>query len=93
MLPVWQGFPWMPNNEETASYYDNSIATVGLMEQTNTTTDASGNVCVIIGSNEAVLRNGNYPELAVQLAWDEHVFINGQLSGTAYGGMGDPKLD
>ncbi|PIA43034.1 hypothetical protein AQUCO_02000465v1 [Aquilegia coerulea] len=97
MSPVWQGFPWKSYNEETASYDDNSITTVGLMEQINTTRDASDylwySTAVKIGSNEAFLRNGNYPVLTVQSAGHAlHVFINGQLSGTAYGSLENPKL-
>ncbi|KAK9099282.1 hypothetical protein Syun_026327 [Stephania yunnanensis] len=41
MTPVGQGFAWNSFNEETAAYDDNSITTVGLMEQLNTTRDAS----------------------------------------------------
>ncbi|KAL5698727.1 Beta-galactosidase 1 [Ranunculus cassubicifolius] len=97
MTPVWQGFPWKSYNEETAAYDDNSITRTGLMEQINVTRDGSDylwySTDVKIGLNEAFLRNGNYPVLTVQSAGHAvHVFINGQLSGTAYGHLENPKL-
>lgn len=41
MTPVSNGFSWQSYNEETASYDDNSVTTVGLIEQINATRDAS----------------------------------------------------
>ncbi|KAK9099276.1 hypothetical protein Syun_026321 [Stephania yunnanensis] len=97
MTPVGQGFAWNSFNEETAAYDDNSITTVGLMEQLNTTRDASDylwySTDVRIGSNEAFLRNGRSPTLVVMSAGHAlHVFINGRLAGTAYGNIDNPKI-
>ncbi|KAK9131144.1 hypothetical protein Sjap_011631 [Stephania japonica] len=97
MTPVGQGFAWNSFNEETAAYDDNSVTTVGLMEQLNTTRDASDylwySTNVRIGSNEAFLRNGQSPTLVVMSAGHAlHVFINGRLAGTAYGNIDNPKI-
>ncbi|KAF8406894.1 hypothetical protein HHK36_006015 [Tetracentron sinense] len=98
MVPVSrEGFSWQSYNEETASYDDNSIVMVGLMEQINTTRDSSDylwySTDVMIDPDEGFLRNGRYPVLTVLSAGHAlHVFINGQLSGTVYGGLDNPKL-
>ncbi|XP_010262131.1 PREDICTED: beta-galactosidase isoform X1 [Nelumbo nucifera] len=97
MTPVYRGFSWQSYNEETASYDDNSFTTVGLLEQINVTRDASDYLWymtdVKIDPNEAFLRNGQYPVLTVLSAGHAlHVFINGQLSGTVYGSLENPKL-
>ncbi|MCL7039501.1 hypothetical protein MKW94_011275 [Papaver nudicaule] len=97
MTPVSSGFAWQSYNEETASYDDNSATTRGLLEQINVTRDASDylwySTDVKIEPNEAFLKNGQYPVLTVMSAGHAlHVFINGQLSGTAYGSLNSPKL-
>ncbi|CAL5373933.1 unnamed protein product [Camellia sinensis] len=92
------GFSWQSYNEEpAASYDDNSFTMVGLLEQINITRDASDYLWymtdVRIDPYEGFLRSGNYPVLTVFSAGHAlHVFINGQLSGTAYGSLEDPKL-
>ncbi|XP_057459695.1 beta-galactosidase-like [Actinidia eriantha] len=91
------GFSWQSFNEEPASYNDNTFTMVGLLEQINTTWDASDYLWymtdVKIDSNEGFLRSGKNPVLKVYSAGHAlHVFINGRLSGTAYGSLEDPRL-
>ncbi|KAL9169715.1 hypothetical protein ABFS82_04G096900 [Erythranthe guttata] len=98
MTPVSRGFSWQSYNEETASSYDdNSFTVVGLREQINTTRDSTDYLWyttdVRIDSREGFLRGGKWPVLTVSSAGHAlHVFINGQLSGTAYGSLDKPKL-
>ncbi|XP_010242207.1 PREDICTED: beta-galactosidase [Nelumbo nucifera] len=92
-----EGFPWQSYTEETASYDDNSFTMVGLLEQINLTRDASDYLWymtdVQIDPNEEFLKSGQYPVLTVSSAGHAlHVFINGQLSGTVYGSLENPKL-
>jgi len=48
---------------------------------------------ITIGSGETFLKTGDSPLLTVMSAGHAlHVFVNGQLSGTAYGGLDHPKL-
>ncbi|KAG6727684.1 hypothetical protein I3842_02G137500 [Carya illinoinensis] len=96
-VPVHGGFSWQAYDEETTSYDDSSFTMVGLLEQINITKDASDylwySTDVKIDSNEGFLKTGKYPVLTVLSAGDAlHVFINGQLSGTAYGSLGFPKV-
>ncbi|RZC49655.1 hypothetical protein C5167_018083 [Papaver somniferum] len=94
------GFSWQSYNEEIASYeYNDNSATITreLMEQINVTRDNSDylwySTDVKIEPNEAFLKNGHDPVLTVMSAGHAlHVFINGQLSGTAYGNLDNPKL-
>ncbi|CAI0461499.1 unnamed protein product [Linum tenue] len=71
--------------------YDGSTFTAsGLLEQINVTRDASDYLWYItnvdIGSSEAFLRGGELPTLIVRSSGHAvHVFINGQLSGSAFG--------
>ncbi|XP_058227609.1 beta-galactosidase [Rhododendron vialii] len=100
MTPVVydNGFSWQSFNEEpAASYEDNSFTVVGLLEQLNTTWDASDYLWymtdVKIDSYEGFLDTGKYPVLTVLSAGHAlHVFVNGILSGTAYGSLEDPRL-
>lgn len=97
-VPVHGGFSWQAYKEEAAASYDEkSFTMVGLLEQINTTRDATDylwySTDVKIEANEGFLRSGNYPVLTVLSAGHAlHVFINGQLSGTAYGSLEFPKL-
>lgn len=97
MTPVRRGFSWQSYNEETTSYDESVFTMSGLLEQINTTRDVSDYLWymtdVKINSNEGFLRTGKYPVLTVMSAGHAlHVFINGQLSGTAYGSLDNPKL-
>ncbi|XP_031252419.1 beta-galactosidase-like [Pistacia vera] len=97
MTPV-NKFSWQSYIEESASSSDDkTFTTDGLWEQLNVTRDASDYLWymtnVNIGSNEGFLKNGQDPLLNIWSAGHAlHVFINGQLSGTVYGGIDNPKL-
>ncbi|KAK6148714.1 hypothetical protein DH2020_016239 [Rehmannia glutinosa] len=101
MTPVRKGFNWESYNEETASHEDNSFTTVGLVEQINDSIlpETTLTICGIRQSNvkidtsEGFFRGGKLPVLTVYSAGHAlHVFINGQLSGTAYGSLENPRL-
>ncbi|KAG9143293.1 hypothetical protein Leryth_010216 [Lithospermum erythrorhizon] len=97
MTPVRWGFPWQSYSAETTAYQDNSFTKFGLLEQINTTWDVSDYLWysteVRIGANEWFLRGGKWPTLTVMSAGHAlHVFINGQLSGTSYGSLENPKI-
>ncbi|KAH6781302.1 beta galactosidase 1 [Perilla frutescens var. frutescens] len=98
MTSVSHGFEWQSYIEDTASAYDKeSFTLIGLHEQINTTWDKTDYLWyttdVKIDSGEAFLRGGKWPVLAVESAGHAlHVFINGQLSGTAYGRLESPEL-
>ncbi|KAK2998551.1 hypothetical protein RJ639_024310 [Escallonia herrerae] len=69
---------------------DSRITFDGLREQLNITRDTSDYLWymtnVEISSSESFLRESRYPTLRVQSAGDAlHVFINGRLSGSAFG--------
>ncbi|RWR79133.1 beta-galactosidase 3-like protein [Cinnamomum micranthum f. kanehirae] len=82
---------WEMYDEDIASLGDNSMITaVGLLEQLNVTRDTSDYLwymtSVDISPSESSLRGGRPPVLTVQSAGHAlHVFINGQLSGSAHG--------
>ncbi|KAK2990447.1 hypothetical protein RJ640_011195, partial [Escallonia rubra] len=84
-------FSWETYNEDLTSIDDSStFTTFGLLEQINVTRDASDYLWYItsvdIGSSESFLRGGELPTLIVQTTGHAlHVFINGQLSGYAFG--------
>ncbi|XP_020223796.1 beta-galactosidase [Cajanus cajan] len=98
MTPVYNTFAWQSYNEEPAlSSQDDPIATFSLWEQVNVTRDSSDYLWymtdVNIDANEGFIKNGKSPILTVMSAGHVlHVFINGQLSGTAYGRLENPKL-
>ncbi|TKY55863.1 Beta-galactosidase 3 [Spatholobus suberectus] len=92
MLPTnTQMFSWGSFDEDIYSVDDSSAMTApGLLEQINVTRDASDYLWYItsvdIGSSESFLRGGELPTLIVQSTGHAvHVFINGQLSGSAFG--------
>ncbi|XP_062157435.1 beta-galactosidase 1 [Alnus glutinosa] len=96
-VPVHGGLSWQAYDEEPSSYDESSFTMVGLLEQINTTRDASDylwySTDVKIEANEEFLKSGKYPVLSVLSAGHAlHVFVNGQLSGTAYGSLEFPKL-
>ncbi|KAG9151014.1 hypothetical protein Leryth_003135 [Lithospermum erythrorhizon] len=97
MTSVSQGFSWQTYNDETESYQDDGFTVSGLLEQINTTRDASDylwySTDVKLDSNEKFLGEGKWPVLTVMSAGHAlHVFINGRLSGTSYGSLENPKL-
>lgn len=82
---------WETFNEDISSVDDDKMITVaGLLEQLNITRDTSDylwyTTSVHISSSESFLRGGRLPVLTVQSAGHAlHVFINGELSGSAHG--------
>ncbi|XAR61708.1 Beta-galactosidase [Bertholletia excelsa] len=86
MLLAWETF-----DERISSLEDGPTTTaVGLLEQLNVTRDSSDYLwymtSVDISSSESFLRGGKWPTLTVDSRGHAvHVFINGQLSGSAYG--------
>ncbi|XVF01053.1 hypothetical protein REPUB_Repub04eG0054500 [Reevesia pubescens] len=78
-------------NEDVYSVEDESTLTgTGLLEQLNITRDATDylwyTTSVQVSSSESFLHEGKLPTLSVQSAGHGmHVFINGQLSGSAFG--------
>ncbi|XP_058723279.1 beta-galactosidase-like [Vicia villosa] len=98
MTPVNSGFNWQSYNEQPAATGGESSITINaLLEQVKVTRDSSDYLWymtdVNISPNEAFLKNGQYPVLTAMSAGHVlHVFVNGQLSGTAYGGIDNPKL-
>ena len=99
MTPVSGGaFSWQSYIEETVSADDSdTIAKNGLWEQISITRDGSDYLWYLtdvnIHPNEGFLKNGQSPVLTVMSAGHAlHVFINGQLAGTVYGSLENPKL-
>ncbi|XP_021716437.1 beta-galactosidase 1-like [Chenopodium quinoa] len=95
--PVYQHFSWQSYNDETASTDDSAFTMMGLVEQVNTTRDMTDYLWymtdVKIGHNEGFLKGGKSPVLTVMSAGHAlHVYINGQLAGTAYGSLENPKI-
>ncbi|KAG4153747.1 hypothetical protein ERO13_D03G011600v2 [Gossypium hirsutum] len=82
---------WETYDEDTSALdYSLMISANGLLEQINVTRDASDYLWYItsvdIGSSESFLRGGELPTLIVQSTGHAvHIFINGQLSGSAFG--------
>ncbi|XP_022147715.1 beta-galactosidase-like isoform X2 [Momordica charantia] len=97
MTPV-TSFSWLSYNEETASAYaDDTTTMAGLLEQISITRDKTDYLWYMtdirIDSNEGFLKSGQWPLLTIFSAGHGlHVFINGQLAGTVYGGLQNHKL-
>ncbi|KAG2694294.1 hypothetical protein I3843_08G131000 [Carya illinoinensis] len=92
MLPTnAEMFSWESYDEDIYSLDDSSTITApGLLEQINVTRDTSDYLWYItsveIGQSESFLRGGELPTLIVQSTGHAvHVFVNGQLSGSAFG--------
>ncbi|CAN1813980.1 Beta-galactosidase 3 [Linum perenne] len=89
---------WESYNEDVSSLSDGStLSASGLLEQINVTRDTSDYLWYItsvdVGSSESFLRGGEMPTLIVQSSGHAvHVFINGQLSGSAFGTREDRKF-
>ncbi|KAJ9167950.1 hypothetical protein P3X46_019537 [Hevea brasiliensis] len=98
MTPVGSAFSWQSYIEEAASGYADDTTTLdGLLEQINVTRDATDYLWymtdVKIDPDEGFLKSGQNPLLTIFSAGHSlHVFINGQLSGTVYGSLNNPKL-
>lgn len=84
-------FSWDTYSEDLSSLDDSStFAVVGLLEQINVTRDRTDYLWyttnVDIRPSESFLRGGELPNLIVQSTGHAlHVFVNGQLSGSASG--------
>ncbi|KAL2498402.1 Beta-galactosidase 3 [Abeliophyllum distichum] len=82
---------WETYGEDISSLDDSSTLTAnGLLEQINITRDSTDYLwymtSIDIGSTESFLRRGQKPTLTVNSRGHAiHVFVNGQLSGSAYG--------
>ncbi|GLT47818.1 hypothetical protein SLA2020_214800 [Shorea laevis] len=98
MTPVGTAFSWHSYTETAPSVGDKkSFRAEGLREQLNVTWDTTDYLWYMtninIDNNEAFLKNGHLPILTVDSAGHGlHVFINGQLSGTAYGNINEARL-
>ncbi|CAI8606240.1 unnamed protein product [Vicia faba] len=91
-------FDWQSYTEDPAfSSVDDSVTAEALWEQINVTRDSSDYLWYLtdvnISPNESFIKNGPSPVLIANSAGHVlHVFVNGQLSGTVYGGLDNPKL-
>ncbi|XP_058777815.1 beta-galactosidase 3 [Vicia villosa] len=98
MLPTnTRMFSWESFDEDTSSSSTNTITASGLLEQINVTRDISDYLWYItsvdVASSESFLHGGKLPSLIVQSTGHAvHVFINGRLSGSAYGTREDRRF-
>ncbi|KAE8658175.1 Beta-galactosidase [Hibiscus syriacus] len=98
MVLVNAAFSWQSYNEERPSADDQNVTVHdGLWEQIFITRDASDYLWymtdVNIDPSEAFLKTGLDPLLTIWSAGHAlHVFINGELAGTVYGALENPKL-
>ncbi|XP_039166379.1 beta-galactosidase isoform X3 [Eucalyptus grandis] len=97
MVPIG-GFSWQSYVEEIVSAFGGDTFTKdGLLEQISLTRDVSDYLWyttdITISPNEAFLRSGQSPVLTISSAGHAmHVFVNGELAGSAYGSLENPKL-
>ncbi|KZV16514.1 Beta-galactosidase 3 isoform 1 [Dorcoceras hygrometricum] len=86
-----QIFSWETYNEDLLSLEDGStFSAYGLLEQINVTKDASDylwyTTSIDVSSSESFFHRGELPTLIVLSTGHAlHVFVNGQLSGSAFG--------
>ncbi|KAF2318145.1 hypothetical protein GH714_001112 [Hevea brasiliensis] len=98
MIPAVSGFSWQSYNDEVpVGYGQGTFTHDGLWEQKFITWDKTDYLWymtnVNIDQSEGFLKNGKSPFLTVNSAGHVlHVFINGQLAGTVYGSLDDPKV-
>nr|GMC61510.1 beta-galactosidase-like [Ipomoea batatas] len=98
MVPTNTWFTWQSYVEYPPSVGDKDThVTDGIWEQVSMTRDASDYLWyttdVFIASNEKFLKDGKETVLYVPSGGHELcVFVNGQLVGTAYGTLADPRL-
>lgn len=89
---------WETFNEDTSTSDVDARSTVaGLLEQLNVTRDASDylwyTTSVVISPSESFLHGGGSPVISVDSAGHAlHVFVNGQLAGSAYGTKDNRKF-
>ncbi|KAJ8451967.1 hypothetical protein Cgig2_007450 [Carnegiea gigantea] len=93
-----QIFAWQSYNEDVSTLDDSSDMTAfGLLEQINITRDSTDylwyKTSVDINPSESFLRGGELPTFIVQSTGHAvHVFVNGQLTGSAFGARKDRKF-
>ncbi|XP_018480530.2 beta-galactosidase 12 isoform X1 [Raphanus sativus] len=100
MVPTNTQLSWGSYNEEIPSPYDSNNGTFakeGLVEQISMTRDKTDYLWyladVAISDDEKFLKTGEDPLLSIDSAGHAlSVFVNGQLAGTAYGSLENPKL-
>ncbi|EOA18550.1 hypothetical protein CARUB_v10007108mg [Capsella rubella] len=98
MSPTNTQFSWESYNEEIPSAYDNgNFSHDGLVEQISITRDKTDYFWymtdITISPDETFLKTGEDPLLTIGSAGHAlHVYVNGQLAGTAYGSLEQPKL-
>ncbi|KAL0333780.1 UNVERIFIED_CONTAM: Beta-galactosidase [Sesamum angustifolium] len=97
MVPVSGGLSWQSYSEDWPSSDDrDTLAMQGLWEQVNVTRDSSDYLWYLtqvnIAPNEGFLKSGQWLLTAMSAGHALHVFVNGKLSGTVYGGLDNPKL-
>ncbi|XP_022966894.1 beta-galactosidase-like [Cucurbita maxima] len=97
MTPV-TSFGWQSYKEEIVTpYAQDTITKNGLVEQVHVTWDTTDYLWYMtdikIDPSEGFLKSGEWPLLTIFSAGHAlHVFINGQLFGTVYGSLENPKL-
>ncbi|XP_048133870.1 beta-galactosidase-like [Rhodamnia argentea] len=97
MVPIG-GFSWQSYIEEPVSAFgDGTFTKDGLLEQISLTWDTTDYLWyttdITISPNEAFLWSGQYPVLTIMSAGHAmHVFVNGELAGSAYGSLKDPRI-
>ncbi|KAL0739000.1 hypothetical protein Bca4012_015210 [Brassica carinata] len=94
MVPTNTKLSWGSYSEEIPSPNDNgTFSKDGLVEQISMTRDKTDYLCVMISDDEKFLKTGEDPLLTIDSAGHAlSVFVNGQLAGTAYGSLANPKL-
>ncbi|CAM8895989.1 unnamed protein product [Rhodiola kirilowii] len=97
MTPVSGALAWESYKEETASAYgDDTVTLNGLLEQVNFTRDATDYLWYLtdITIKPGDLKDGQSPFLTIMSAGHTlHVFLNGELAGSSYGTLDDPRIN
>ncbi|CAN7014562.1 unnamed protein product [Brassica rapa subsp. trilocularis] len=100
MVPTNRKLSWGSYNEEIPSPNDNDNGTFsqdGLVEQISMTRDKTDYLWYLadveVSDDEKFLTTGEDPLLTIESSGHAlSVFVNGQLAGTAYGSLENPKL-
>ncbi|KAI3519199.1 hypothetical protein L1887_08226 [Cichorium endivia] len=90
----WETF----NEDLTLSDEGSAFTSFGLLDQVNVTRDASDylwyTTSIDVAPSESFLYTGEHPKLLVQSTGHAlHVFINGKLSGSAFGTREDRRIE
>uniref|UniRef100_A0A7N0TW98 Beta-galactosidase n=1 Tax=Kalanchoe fedtschenkoi TaxID=63787 RepID=A0A7N0TW98_KALFE len=96
MTPITGALAWESYKEETASAYgDDTVTMNGLLEQVNFTRDSTDYLWYLtdITIKPGDLQDGRSPFLTIMSAGHTlHVFLNGELAGSSYGTLDDPRV-